>query len=281
MQLNELESTCALPSPAGVASLRITAVSEQSTPSATPRDASDYGSSSSAGTPLVQSLNSSSASLASPRCDRSGTDIAFIVERLQLKPLTGQVVAWAWEWAARLSESRRAPPVSLLAHLWPATEECAAKCTPEDIVDMAEAWAVLTHRWSRHFRFPPKAMTTLTLCTFPAAVKRMSEARLMRLATLCRDIANFRVDPVLSLLGRKGPSARDLMQPMFALVAAEVAWRLCEPKRGVSPETVAVVLTASAAWRWTPVPHCDSMTPGLSSMKEATLEALLVLRSAI
>jgi hypothetical protein len=43
---------------------------------------------------------------------------------------------------------------------------------------------------------------------------------------------------------RQGASARDLMQPVFALAAAEAAWRSANPARYVSPETVSAVLLA-------------------------------------
>lgn len=43
---------------------------------------------------------------------------------------------------------------------------------------------------------------------------------------------------------RQGASARDLMQPFFALAAAEVAWRCNNPSRYVSPETVSAIITA-------------------------------------
>lgn len=42
----------------------------------------------------------------------------------------------------------------------------------------------------------------------------------------------------------QGSSARDLMQPAFALVAAEAAWRCSSPARYVSPETISTVATA-------------------------------------
>lgn len=46
---------------------------------------------------------------------------------------------------------------------------------------------------------------------------------------------------------QQGASARDLMQPVFALAAAEVAWRCANPARYVSPETVSAVLLAGGA----------------------------------
>lgn len=44
----------------------------------------------------------------------------------------------------------------------------------------------------------------------------------------------------------RGASARDLMQPLFALAAAEAAWRVNNPARYVSPETVSAIITAGA-----------------------------------
>lgn len=47
----------------------------------------------------------------------------------------------------------------------------------------------------------------------------------------------------------QGSSARDLLQPAFALVAAEAAWRCSNPARYVSPETISAVVTAGGPGR--------------------------------
>lgn len=82
----------------------------------------------------------------------------------------------------------------------------------------------------------------------PPAVKRMSEAQLAQLAGLARDIALHRSDADMQPngLARSAASARDLVQPLFALAAAEAAWRCSSPLRYVSPETVSALVTAGA-----------------------------------
>lgn len=233
----------------------------------------------------VLSFNSSlgSASLEDP--DAPVIDVRAVVGRLQATPLTGQVVAWAWDQAAALSAYRRAPPVQLLAALWPATESCAGRCTAQDVLEMFDAWLVLLQRWPRHFSLRPAALELLTSVTVPAAVKRMPDSRLMQLTATCAGIAQLRVDPALSLgaTPRAGSppaaSARDMMQPIFALVAAEVAWRTVDPVRYVSPAALRALLSASSAWRWTAVPGRDSAA--LVAIKESTRAALAVIREAL
>lgn len=206
------------------------------------------------------------------------------MHRLKQAPLTGQVAAWAWSEAAALSRSRRAPPVALLAALWPATEAVALKCTAQDVEEMLEAWIVLLQQWPRHFSLPPRILDTLTCTAFPAAVKRMQEVQLARTAVACRDIALHRSADALfrsasGELGVEGTrSARDLMQPLFALVAAELAWRTHDPSRGVTRATLRSVLRASEAWRWTEVARRDSQL--LASLKEATRASLAALQAA-
>lgn len=77
------------------------------------------------------------------------------------------------------------------------------------------------------------------------AVKRMSEGQLAQLAQLSRDIALHRsdADMQVSSPAQSGASARDLLQPFFALAAAEVVWRCHNPARYVSAETVSAVIT--------------------------------------
>jgi len=220
----------------------------------------------------------------SPAPPSPSAGVPQLVHRLKLAPLTGQVAAWAWGEAAALSRSRRAPPVALLAALWPATEAVALKCTAQDIGEMLEAWLVLLEQWPRHFSLPPRILDLLTSAAFPAAVKRMREAQLERAAALCRSIALHRPADALfrsasGELGMVGTrSARDLMQPVFALVAAELAWRALDPTRGVSKATLRSVVHASEAWRWTEVVRRDPQ--GLCSLKEATRAALAALQRA-
>ena len=48
----------------------------------------------------------------------------------------------------------------------------------------------------------------------------------LQLASLCCQVALHRCENGYGLVSSgQGPSARDLMQPIFALVAAELAWR--------------------------------------------------------
>ena len=80
----------------------------------------------------------------------------------------------------------------------------------------------------------------------------MDERQLAALAGLARDIALHRVEEAelqvaVSLSPRRdGASARDLMLPVFALVAAEAAWRAANPARYLSPQTAAAVVLAGA-----------------------------------
>lgn len=209
-------------------------------------------------------------------------DAEQIVERLQERDLTGQVVSWAWENAAMLSLTRKSPPVSLLAKLWPSTHEVVGRCTAQDVLEIMESWMQLLQSWPRHFRLTASpVITDFTNIAVPAAIKRMNEERLAQLATLCRDIALHKTDPTISGASSSGKAAspRDLMQPIYALTVAEVAIRLNNPVRYVSPATISIVLNASAAWRWNRLKYVD--TEALGALKDATSEALLVLKRAL
>ena len=61
----------------------------------------------------------------------SGPQIPDLVRRLKERPLTGQVVAWGWDAAARMSAVRRTMPAQLFSSLWPATEACVLKMMPQ------------------------------------------------------------------------------------------------------------------------------------------------------
>ena len=103
----------------------------------------------------------------------------------------------------------------------------------------------------------------------------MSERELAQLAGLARDIALHPCDALvhgMSTPSQAGASARDLMQPVFSLAAAEAAWRCNNPARYVSPETLSAVVTAAPAWSWRVVRHRDSQA--LAALKLATAAAL-------
>ncbi|KAL4443255.1 hypothetical protein ABPG75_010992 [Micractinium tetrahymenae] len=222
----------------------------------------------------LQHLRSSSAGGGSSSVD-AGVDIPSLVERLKQRPLTGQVAAWAWARAAALSAVRRTMPAQLFSSLWPATEACACRMMPQDVLEMLESWLSLMQQCPRHFRLSRGVVQALTNYGLPAAVKRMGEDQLAQLAALARDIALHRSDADMQISGAAQPhgsSARDLMQPVFALVAAETAWRCSNPARYVSPETISTVVTAAPAWSWRVVRHRDS--PALASLKLATAAAL-------
>jgi len=272
-------------SPAGISSLRRGFISEVSTPAATPVASSHTGDDifpqqNAVSNSSFNSVRSNSSFDLNPSdLDTQVVDVKAVVRRLQAKPLTGQVVAWAWERAAALSLSKRAPPVSLLAALWPATESSAARCTSQDVVEILDAWLVLLQRWPRHFKLPADTLGKMTSVTFPAAVKRMSDSRLQQLARACSGIAQHRIDPSLSNIGAtKTPSARDLMQPIFALGVAEAAWRVVDPVRYVPPDVLELLITASKAWRWSATPIDDAL---LLAMKESTQLALNIIKEAV
>jgi len=271
-------------SPAGISSLRRGSLSEVSTPAATPVATSHSGDQLSPHQNAVSNSSFNSSRGNSPfdlnpsDLDTTIVDVKAVVCRLQAKPLTGQVVAWAWERAAALSLCKRAPPVSLLAALWPATESCAAHCTAQDVVEIVDAWFVLLQRWPRHFKLPADTLGIMTSVTFPAAVKRMSNSRLQRFASACSGIAQHRIDPSLGAIGAaKTPSARDLMQPIFALGVAEAAWRVVDPTRYIPPDILELLMTASKAWRWSATPINDAL---LLAMKESTQSALNIIQKA-
>ena len=257
-------------SPSGLTSLRRWTISESPTPELlTPVGANSFS-----------SVGSADFSPIDP--DFPALDVRSLIRRLQVAPLTGQVVAWAWDRAAQLSLTKRAPPVSLLAALWPATDSCAGRCTAQDVVEIVDSWLVLLQRWPRHFLLAPEIVAILTTVTIPAAIKRMSDSRLGQLAQACCGIARHRTDPSLSLhLRRRQPvaSARDLMQPIFALIIAETAWRVSDPIRYVSPELMKLLMTCGSAWRWTPVVGHDPSS--LVAIKESTRAAMTVVRDAL
>lgn len=201
-------------------------------------------------------------------------DIPALVQRLKERPLTGQVVAWGWDTAAALSGVRRTMPAQLFSSLWPATEACVFKLMPQDVLEVLESWLTLMQQCPRHFRLSKGVLEAMATYGIPCAVKRMEQAQLAQLACLARDIALHRSDAAMQFSGpgQAGSSARDLMQPIFALVAAETAWRCCNPARYVSAETVSTVITSAPAWSWRVVRHCDS--PALAALKLATAAAL-------
>lgn len=272
-------------SPSGVSSLRRGSISEISTPAVTPGATSDAGDEIS---PLqldasnnyfnsFRSTGSFDLSLRDP--DAHVVDVKAVVTRLHAKPLTGQVVGWAWDQAAQLSRSKRAPPVSLLAALWPATESCAARFTAQDVVEIVDAWLILLQRWPRHFKLPAETLAQMTSVTFPAAIKRMSDSRLQQFARACSGIAQHRTDPSLINIGAaKTASARDLMQPIFALALAEAAWRVIDPSCSISPDALTLMITSSVTWRWSRTP-IDSVP--LLAMKESTQGALKIIKEAV
>ena len=120
----------------------------------------------------------------------------------------------------------------------------------------------------------------------PAAVKRMDDAQLAQVAGLCRDMSLLRNEADLSSSvirrgtfgGASGGSPRDLLQPVFGLVAAEAAWRVHNPARWVSPASLSAIVGAAKAWRWRVVGHRDSQQ--LAVLKEATAAALEMLEAA-
>jgi hypothetical protein len=272
-------------SPSGISSLRRGSISEVSTPAVTPGATSDAGDEISPRQPGVSygSFNSfrSNSSFDLSPCDPDApvVDVRAVVRRLQEKPLTGQVVAWAWERSAALSLSKRAPPVSLLAALWPATESCAACCTAQDVVEILDAWLILLQRWPRHFQLPADTLGVMTSVTFPAAIKRMSDSRLKQFACASSKIAQHRTDHSLMNIGAaKQASARDLMQPIFAIAVAEAAWRVVDPVGSISIDALNLLLVSSVAWRWSATPiDCRLML----SMKLSTRSALQIIKEAV
>jgi hypothetical protein len=206
-------------------------------------------------------------------------DIPFLVQRLKQRPISSQVAAWGWDAAARVAAVRRTLPAQLSSALWPATEACMCRMMPQDVLEILESWLALMQQCPRHFRLSQGALEGMAAFALPAAVKRMGERQLAQLAQAARDIALHRSDADLMHVSgstRQGASARDLMQPFFALAAAEVAWRCNNPARYVSPETVSAIITAASAWSWRVVRHRDSQA--LASLKLATAAALEELR---
>lgn len=196
--------------------------------------------------------------------------------------LSGQVVAYGWDQAVKISGMTRAAPARLLPALWHATEACAlhAKYTGEDVIDCLRCWYILQQTWARQFCFSGSTMSTLTDAIFPCVIKRMSVERLEMLVEALRNIAQHRQDPALTVLGSSyGCSARDLMQPIYALVVVEVLWRCMQDdgrNRNEMVKLVDNILSTSAVWRWKVLLHRDR-GPWIS-VKVATLEALERLR---
>lgn len=195
--------------------------------------------------------------------------------------LSGQVVAYGWDQAVKISGMTRAAPARLLPTLWHATEECArdAKFTGEDVIDCLHCWSILQQSWTRQFCFSSSTMSTLTQTIFPCVIKRMSWERLEMLVNAVRSIAQYRQDPALSVLGSScGCSPRDLMQPIFALVVVEVLWRCmqneedCRSRNEKISGLIDVVLSTSKVWRWKVLLHRDD-GPWVS-VKVATRTAL-------
>lgn len=230
----------------------------------------------------------SAADLAAANAEEPpAVDVELVVHRVRAGVLTGQVVAWAWAQAARLSSTRRAMPAELLTTLWPAALACVDRFTAQDLLEVMQSWRQLATNCPRHFAPSPRALTALAERAFPAAVKRMGEADLRTLGTLCADLALLRTDP-LSCSAPPGAgggggaparqSVRDLLRPAFSLVAAEVAWRLESPLRYVSRGTVEALLGASSAWRWHPMRRGDS--PHLAVLMEGTWGSIELMRAA-
>ena len=108
----------------------------------------------------------------------------------------------------------------------------------------------------------------------------MGEKELGALAGVCREIALHQSDalglvPAPGQAGRYGPSARDLLQPVFALAAAEAAWRCSNAARYVSPATLGALVSSAAAWSWEDARRRDP--PQLAALKASTRAALAIL----
>lgn len=174
------------------------------------------------------------------------------------------------------------------------------------MLEILESWLAITRQCSRHFRLATGTVHTMATLTLPAAIKRMGERQLARVACIARDLALHRNEadlsaslgppaaaatssprrassrpgaPPLAAVGLRCLSPRDLLQPVFALVAAEAAWRASNEVRYVSLSTVGEILEAGRAWRWRALPHRDSQA--LASLKEATAAALALLQAAV
>ncbi|GAB4818693.1 hypothetical protein N2152v2_005739 [Parachlorella kessleri] len=168
-------------------------------------------------------------------------------------------------------------PTELFMALWAATEATAGRFFPQDVLALLEAWLTLLQTCPRHFRLRVPVVESLAVYSIPPVVKRMTERQLGQFASLCCQVALHRCENGYGLVSSgHGPSARDLMQPIFALVAAELAWRCANKMRYVSVETLGAVGRAATAWRWEVVRHRDS--PQLAALKESTAEALVVLQ---
>jgi hypothetical protein len=162
-----------------------------------------------------------------------------------------QTAAWGWQHAATLSHTVPTLPMRLFSALWHASEDALGTLcsSPDDALAVFEAWRALMQRSPRHFSLRAGALDTMAALALPVAAKRMGAHQLARLAALSRDVATHGGEV-------EGASPRDLMRPVFALVAAETAWRAVCPQQYVSPNVVSAVIDASTAWTWKPAPGC-------------------------
>jgi len=111
--------------------------------------------------------------------------------------------------------------------MWRDIEDAVEWLTPPDVLDIMEAWALLQERWPRQFWLSGRVVDRLATITLPPSVKTMTDGELARLAKACSRLATYIRDPLIRpLVG--GDSSRDLVQPVFSLVVAEVAWRLSD-----------------------------------------------------
>lgn len=99
-------------------------------------------------------------------------DLDFLCDRLKRGPLTGQVVAWGWDQAARLCLVQRTMPNRLFSCLWAATDACVHRMTAQDIVEILASWLTIMQQCPRHFRLAVSTMDALATYTLPAAGKQ-------------------------------------------------------------------------------------------------------------
>ncbi|KAL6768233.1 hypothetical protein ACKKBF_B38325 [Auxenochlorella protothecoides x Auxenochlorella symbiontica] len=204
-------------------------------------------------------------------------DVDFVVRRLSCGslPLTGQVVAYGWEQAAMLASTCKAMPNQLFTALWPATAACLDTFSSQSILDMLTAWSLLQQRCPRHFRLSSRVVESMVQRALPPIVKRLRDSELADMAELAQELASQGLDPGVVWFG---PSSRDLLCPVFSLVAVEAAWRDLTPGYWLHRDARARVLAASRAWSWRAVPHRDS--GALTQLKGSVECALGVLRRA-
>lgn len=249
-------------SPNAVASLHLSCLSEQYTPR-----------SSSQGTPARWGTSSFSSHI---QLDPSAITPINIVTRLQSLPLTGQVVAWAWNLAAEMAQnSRRAPPVALLAALWPATASVVDLCCPQDLIEIVQSWLVLLQKWPKHFVISSQIVRELIDRAFPSNLKRMSEERIKLLAKAITDIAILILDPMdTSVVRATNANARELVQPIFALILSEMTWRSLDPTVDISASSLTLCINSSNAWSWKIAAKDDTATAIMKNSCQACLEVL-------